>query len=97
MITITERIREYLDFNFDGSLMMKVNGQFYHYANNEELLPWLVELFEKWARENEDENCNDPIYLFDYCLENNNFGDICTLYYEDYNGDFIKEIPESFF
>jgi hypothetical protein len=35
----------------------------------------------------------DPIKLFDYCLEIHDFGDICSLYYEDSSGDFCLESP----
>ncbi len=91
-MTIIEKIREYLELNFDGRLMLEINQHFYHYDDNEELLPKLVELFEKWARENEVEECKDPVYLFDYCIEHGSFGAICNLYYEDNNGDFILTI-----
>ena len=91
-MTITEKIREYLELNFDGRLMLEVDKHFYHYDNNEEILPKLVELFEKWARENEDEKCKDPVYLFDYCIEQGSYGDICSLYYENSFDDFILTI-----
>lgn len=92
-MNITEKIKKYLDNNFDGRLMLEVNGVFSHYNNNDEILSCLVSLFEKWAKENENPDYNDPIKLWEYCLDNHNFGSICTLYYEDSSGDFCKESP----
>lgn len=93
-MTINEVIKSYLDNNFDSRLMLDINNNFTIYKNNNEILPVLVDQFILWAAENEDEHCRDnPVYLFNYCCEHHDFGAICTLYYEDVDGNFIKEMP----
>ena len=93
-MTLTEVIRQYLDDNFGGRLMLDVDGKFTVYNDNEEILPVLTRLFEEWAIDNEDEFCRDnPINLFAYCRATHSFGGICTLYYEDCSGDFCLEKP----
>lgn len=92
-MTINKVIKDYLDGNFDGRLMLEIDNNFTVYNNNEEILPVLVDRFMLWAAGNEDERSRDPIYLFAYCLKHHDFGAICTLYYEDVSGDFCKEEP----
>ena len=62
MNALENRIKEFLDNNYDGRLMLE------------------IERFN-----------NNPLALFEYCLDENDFGAICTLYYES-GEDFCKEI-----
>jgi hypothetical protein len=92
-MTIKEKIMDYLEKNFDGRVLLIVDGEPHLYYDNSTLCYKMTELFELWASENENPMCQDPIKLFDYCLEIHDFGDICSLYYEDSSGDFCLESP----
>jgi hypothetical protein len=98
-MTIKERIFKYLEENFDGKMLLIVDNKPFLYSNNHDLCDKMVELFEWWAKDNEDENYQDPVKLFDYCLKEHNFGDICELYYHTdlyergTSGDFILVYP----
>ena len=92
-MTIKEKIMDYLEKNFDERVLLIVDGEPHLYYDNSTLCYKMTELFELWARENEVVEYQDPIKLFDYCLENHSFGAICDLYYEDSSGDFCLESP----
>lgn len=92
MNALENRIKEFLDNNYDGRLMLEIDNDFKVYNNNDEILPALVDRFSWFAIDNEDERFNNnPLALFEYCLDENDFGAICTLYYES-GEDFCKEI-----
>ena len=88
-MTIKERIFNYLEENFNGTMLLIVDNKPFLYSNNHDLCDKMVELFEWWAEDNGDEECQDPVKLFDYCLKHHDFGSICELYYceERYEGE----------
>lgn len=93
-MTITNVLEKFLEDNFQNPILV-VTGDYNVciHENPCDAIDQLKIAFIIWARENEDEECQDPIFLFNYCMENHDFGAICTIYEEDYNGDFIKYIP----
>ena len=95
-MTITFLVKEYLLDNFDSPILVRVDDKFTFYRNSIDALPQIVELFNIWADANEDEYCQDPVYLFDYCLTKHDFGAIMEIYYQE-DGDFIREVPGWFY
>jgi hypothetical protein len=91
MNTLLEhRIKEFLDSNYGGRFLLEIDNEIKVYENSEEILPALVDRFNWVAIDHGDERFNNnPLALFEYCLTKNDFGDICTLYYEDNGGFYI--------
>lgn len=94
-MTIEKRIEQYLNAYFDDErVMLEIDNEFKVYKNAMEALPALIDRFIWWSIDNEDEQFNNnPVLLFEYCLNTHDFGDICTLYYQDSSGDFRLEKP----
>jgi predicted KAP-like P-loop ATPase len=60
-------------------------------AQMEDLAERLYSAFEEFAKENYDDNCTTVEGLFNYCITKTDpdFGDICSIYYEQSCGNFI--------
>lgn len=63
----------------------------YDPAQMENLAERLYSAFEEFAKENYDDNCSTVKGLFNYCITKTDpdFGDICSVYYENPCSDFI--------
>ena len=54
-----------------------------NYNNYKNAAIRIAELVRDFAEGNTDSECESTIGLFNYCIEDNSFGDICTVYCYD--------------
>lgn len=93
-MTITNVLEKFLEDNFQNPILVVTDkDNVCIHEDPGDAIDQLKIAFIIWARTNVDEECQDPISLFNYCMKTHDFGGICTIYEEDYNGDFIKYIP----
>ena len=66
-----------------------------NYNNYKNAAIRITELMQNFAEGNTVPECKSTIGLFNYCIKNNSFGDICTVYcYDEFDDSFYNIFPK---
>lgn len=91
-IELVEKIVEWVDLNLDCTktylIKIDVDGEYHKkiHLDNRRHYMWLIEYMRAavtdFARDNEPVH-EDPLELWEFCINNNDFGNVLALYVDD--------------
>jgi hypothetical protein len=86
---LNARIQEFInEYCYDGLVLLKDDGNSYEVYDTDypegyrNLWKKMYTLITSWAEDNEDELCQNPVFLMDYCLTSHSFGGIMTIWFK---------------
>ena len=79
--------------NFNPVIIQDDDFDYHTFSDPVDAAPFLLKCIKKFCCPGNFED--NPIELFDYCIKDGSFGDICTVYYYDGKSDsFINLMPK---